>query len=377
MRPLRPLLAAVLAVTATLAVVVAPQPAARASGTLDEAAVLAAPRPTCEIVLTPSTIASSQDVVISGQVTGLLDWVTPLLDPATVTVWGLGGENDLTTVRFSLAAHPVLSTAPIGSGVVVDGAAALDTQKDRLFGAAAPAFASSVGSMNMLGVTAIGGTNPGPGAFILTTLTNLETPAFTFLASTIDGAITTWGLTAPYPLALDVLISLTVSDGTTTRGILLPCTPPPVTASTPTAPPAVSCDAATLRAGGSAGCTVTGAPADFDFLWRAAINPTIGEGVLTTGEDGTGTLTVPLPADSAGSTLTVELVDWTGPVEVGVIEGPVPARVEAGAGASAVPLGGGVAGVGRATGLAALAALAGLLVLLLVARVRERRIRRT
>lgn len=327
----------------TANLVTAPTPAA-ASGTLDTAAVLAAPRPTCEVTLTPSTIASSQDIVVSGQTTGLKDWVTALLDPTTVSLWGLGGENDLTTVRFSLAAHPALSDAPIGSGVVVDGASALETQKDRLFGSAAPAFASAIGSMNMLGVAASGGSDPGPGDFIMRTLDNTETSSFTFLATTIDAAITTWGLTDPYPLTLDVVIALTVTDGTTTRGVILPCTPP-TPASTPTPPPAVTCDTATLQAGGTAGCTVSGAPAGIDFLWRAAVNPTIAEGVLTTGPDGTGTLAVPLPGDSAGSMLTVELVAWTGPIEVGVIApaaagGPVPTRIDAG---------GGPATVGRST----------------------------
>lgn len=376
-RSVRALVACASAVTvAATAVVVASEAPARATGTMDTAAILAAPRPTCDIVLTPATIPSSQDIAVSGQITGLLDWVTPLLDPATVTVWGLGGENDLTTVSFALAAHPVLSAAPIGSGVVVDGAAALGTQKDRLFGAAAADFASSVSSMNMLGIVSSGGTNPGPGDFILTSLNNLTTTTFTYLATTIDGAITTWGLTDPYPLALDVLISLTVTDGTTTRGIILPCTPPPVVASAPvTPPPAVRCDATTLRAGGTAGCTVTGAPADFDFLWRAAINPTIGEGVLTTGADGTGTLTVPLPADSAGSTLTVELVDWTGPVAVGVIGdgvaglgtggGPVPSGVPAG--------GGTVVGVARASGATGITGIAGVLALVIVAQGRRTR----
>ena len=122
-----------------------------------------------------------------------------------------------------------------------------------------------------------------------------------------------------------------------------PCAPPAASAAEA---PSITCGPDAPRAGATIACTVSGAPADFDFLWRAAHNPVFAEGVLTTGADGTGTIAFTVPADAAGDPLTVELVAWTGPVVVGTIAeasgaaagtagGPVPTRVDAGRGPTA------------------------------------------
>lgn len=96
-----------------------------------------------------------------------------------------------------------------------------------------------------------------------------------------------------------------------------------------------------LVAGAAASCTLTGADADIDILWRAAHNPTFAEGVLRTGNDGTATFDFTVPRAATGDAVTVELVAWTAPMPVGTAgtasaatAGPVPTAVDAGTGAS-------------------------------------------
>lgn len=127
-------------------------------------------------------------------------------------------------------------------------------------------------------------------------------------------------------------------------------------------PPALECHDVTPRAGQSLTCTVTGAPPDIELLWRAAYNPTFAEGVVRTTADGTGTFAFTVPGAAVGSTITVELVAWTGPIPIGVASGPTPNAVEAGEGPRAGQ--GGAAGVAAsAVGAvgAAVAARVGLL----------------
>lgn len=124
-----------------------------------------------------------------------------------------------------------------------------------------------------------------------------------------------------------------------------PCTAATVAADTPT----VTCGPDAPRAGAPLTCTVSGAPADFDFLWRAAHNPVFAEGVVTTGADGTGTLAFTVPTGATGDLLTVELVAWTGPVPIGTIAPPIPTRVDSGLGPSTVS--GSLAGTPAVAGL--------------------------
>ena len=50
------------------------------------------------------------------------------------------------------------------------------------------------------------------------------------------------------------------------------------------------------------------------------------------GSDGTGTFSFVVPVTALGQALTVELVEWTQPMTLGVVGGPVPASVPAGEG---------------------------------------------
>lgn len=107
-----------------------------------------------------------------------------------------------------------------------------------------------------------------------------------------------------------------------------------VTTPPPAAPPgpSVTCTPTALSAGGTVTCTLSDAPGDTDFLWRAAYNPTFAEGVVRSGADGTGTFTFVVPRAALGATVTVELVAWTGPIPIGVAGSPLPRSVAAGGG---------------------------------------------
>ncbi len=96
------------------------------------------------------------------------------------------------------------------------------------------------------------------------------------------------------------------------------------------------CDAPVLQVGATVSCTVTGAPADIDILWRAAVNPTFATGVVRTDADGRATLRFQVSQSALGRTVTVELVDWSAPLALGTVAGPVPTGVPAGDGVSEV-----------------------------------------
>ena len=96
--------------------------------------------------------------------------------------------------------------------------------------------------------------------------------------------------------------------------------------------PSVSCVPLTPTVGGTVTCTVTGGDAGIDILWRAAYNPVIAEAGVTLDASGSGEFSFTVPAAALGEELTVELVDWTAPMSIGVAGGPVPASVPAGEG---------------------------------------------
>jgi hypothetical protein len=104
--------------------------------------------------------------------------------------------------------------------------------------------------------------------------------------------------------------------------------------------PAVACTPEVLTVGATVTCTVSGGPADTDIQWRAAYNPIFAEGVVRTAADGTGSFSFVVPAGALGAPVTVELVDWSAPLAVGVAGGPVPGTVPAGDGG--LPVGRGV-----------------------------------
>jgi hypothetical protein len=95
---------------------------------------------------------------------------------------------------------------------------------------------------------------------------------------------------------------------------------------------AVNCDVAAPQVGATVTCTVSGGDAGIDILWRAAYNPVFaGEGV-TLDASGSGEFAFMVPAAALGQELTVELVEWTTPISLGVVGGPVPSSVPSGGG---------------------------------------------
>ena len=101
-------------------------------------------------------------------------------------------------------------------------------------------------------------------------------------------------------------------------------------------PPTVSCGPSPVTVGATVTCTITGGDPGIDILWRAAYNPVFAEAGVTLAADGTGTFSFFVPAGAVGSELTVELVEWTAPVSLGVVGGPVPSSVPSGEGPSTV-----------------------------------------
>jgi hypothetical protein len=94
----------------------------------------------------------------------------------------------------------------------------------------------------------------------------------------------------------------------------------------------LTCTPGLMRVGSQVTCTVTGGARDVTILWRAAYNPDFaGEGV-TLDANGSGTFVFTVPRAALGSRLTVELVAWTAPLDLGIVEGPAPASVPAGGG---------------------------------------------
>ena len=95
---------------------------------------------------------------------------------------------------------------------------------------------------------------------------------------------------------------------------------------------AVNCDVAVPQVGVTVTCTVSGGDPEVEILWRAAYNPVFaGEGV-TLDASGSGEFSFMVPASALGQELTVELVEWTAPVSLGVVGGPVPSSVPSGGG---------------------------------------------
>jgi len=96
---------------------------------------------------------------------------------------------------------------------------------------------------------------------------------------------------------------------------------------------ALACTPDALRVGTLVTCTITGGDPGVDILWRAAYNPVFAGAGLTLDQDGAGTFTFTVPRAALGRGLTVELVEWTTPLDLGIVAGPTPTSVPAGGGA--------------------------------------------
>lgn len=113
-------------------------------------------------------------------------------------------------------------------------------------------------------------------------------------------------------------------------------TPPPPSVTPP--PPSLSCSPTLVAVGQTVTCTVNGGPADFAILWRAAYNPPFASAGVTLDASGTGTFSFVVPAAALGQNVTVELVDWTAPLALGVAGGRVPTSVPSGGGPAPSPI---------------------------------------
>ena len=96
--------------------------------------------------------------------------------------------------------------------------------------------------------------------------------------------------------------------------------------------PTVACTSVSLQAGTVVTCDVSGGEAGSSILWRVAYNPVIAEAGVTLDASGSGAFSFMVPVAALGEVLTVELVDWTVPVALGVVGGPVPTSLPAGGG---------------------------------------------
>lgn len=276
--------------------------------------------------------------MVAGTIGGLEEWLSDVLgDPAR---WGLGAF-DFTNVIVEAALHPMLPSYSLNEGgVYFASPSALLSQTALLLGADAASYADPSTQVLVFwaGTT---GVNPNATSTFLNFVSGVLTDGAAQIGRAIPADTMTlivgediWNLSTPFSLTLGIFIVLRVSsqtDRSDERGLILPCAvtgastgTTGTTASTLTPAPVVTCAPAPPPAGGTARCTVSGAPPEFDILWRAATNPAFAQGVVTTGTDGTGTFGVMVPRDAAGRTLTVELVAWTTPLEVGVVSGPVP-----------------------------------------------------
>jgi hypothetical protein len=101
----------------------------------------------------------------------------------------------------------------------------------------------------------------------------------------------------------------------------------------------LSCSPDPVQVGAVVTCEITRGDPGIDILWRAAYNPTFAGAGVTLGADGTGSFSFVVPRAALGQQLTVELVEWTAPVSLGVVGAPVPASIPAGDGSS-LPAGG-------------------------------------
>ncbi len=94
---------------------------------------------------------------------------------------------------------------------------------------------------------------------------------------------------------------------------------------------ALMCEPDPVEVGGTVTCTVSGADADFDFIWEAGEGASARRGVVTTDARGRGTFTFVALRDELGRFIGVELVAWGITSGVNVV-GRTPGAIPAGSG---------------------------------------------
>lgn len=104
------------------------------------------------------------------------------------------------------------------------------------------------------------------------------------------------------------------------------------------AAPVLTCTPDPVVPAGTVTCEVTGGNPDIDILWRASFNGVIASTGVRLDAQGRGTFTFIAPRSAAGQSVSVELVEWTEPISVGVTDQVSPGSLPAGEGSGGLPL---------------------------------------
>ena len=100
--------------------------------------------------------------------------------------------------------------------------------------------------------------------------------------------------------------------------------------------PLLDCAPGTLRVGTRVTCELSGGVPELEILWQASFNPVFTVGVLRFDGDGLATISFVIPRAALGEPVFLELVAWTGPIELGIVVGAdgrlLPTRIDAGGG---------------------------------------------
>lgn len=137
-----------------------------------------------------------------------------------------------------------------------------------------------------------------------------------------------WTSVASAPGIFVAVAESGTGDRVMTSGTFIPSTDAAPSVAVPSM--RVACVPLEPRIGDLVTCHVEDGPGPIDVLWRAAHSTVFAATGVRLDEDGTGTFTFTVPSAALGEELTVELVEWAGPVSLGVVGGPVPGAVPAG-----------------------------------------------
>jgi surface protein len=254
---------------------------------------------------------------------------------ASVTSWTLGttaGSNTLTATVSGIPGSPLTFTATGTAGAAAQIVVAAGAGQSALPG-------SAVGTAPSVRVTDANG-NPVAGVSVTFEVASgggtVDPTGAVITGADGVASVTSWtlGTTAGSNTLTATVSGLAGSPFTftatgTTELVTDSATPPG-------SGPTLACLPAVPAAGVRVTCTVSGADAGIDILWRAASSTVFASAGVRIGADGTGTFSFIVPAAAVGEELRVELVGWAAPMSLGVVVGvaggPVPSSVQAGEG---------------------------------------------
>jgi hypothetical protein len=102
--------------------------------------------------------------------------------------------------------------------------------------------------------------------------------------------------------------------------------------------PVLACSPTDPAVGTTVTCAVTRGDPGSEILWRASAGVgVVGTAGVRLGDDGAGTFSFVVPTAAVGQRILVELVDWTGPLDVGTVGRALPSSVRAGEGSPRRP----------------------------------------